>query len=190
MNVIKKVLDRKGDIQILDPFSTICKLAILKFDEKGTKLTFVSGTLNLQAKSAWQGIVRFTRGDRGEDIHNLHYPIYWACKWYIDHFESINLIFSYAKDGLIKLSHEYEDDQMIHHCLSFYINMISSCLQKDNLAYSDVADDEIQQLYLPYKDSWTREEQEIVGKLFQYISHTSNPDVVKRTIETFLEVKS
>lgn len=69
--------------QLLDPFGVICKLALLTFYEKDTKVGIYEHIVNIQPPTAMQGMARKSYGDSKEDISILYGPIKKAIDWYV-----------------------------------------------------------------------------------------------------------
>ena len=69
--------------QILDPLSTLCKLALLTFYENGSKISINDNTIEIQRSESKQWIIRTYRGDNKEHISLLYNPIVKAIQWYI-----------------------------------------------------------------------------------------------------------
>lgn len=119
---------------ILDPFSTIIKLAVLGKKEVGCKILIKNNQIFIQESGLFQGIARYYHGVTKNDIHYLSIPIDIACKRYLT-IEKINnnpdiiIIFKCAQDGLNKLMETYATFPIVVHCLKYYYTIIDSYLQ-------------------------------------------------------------
>jgi len=69
--------------QILDPLSTLCKIATLSFYDNGSRLSIIDNTVEVQKPDGKQWIIRTYRGDNKEHISLLYNPILKAIQWYI-----------------------------------------------------------------------------------------------------------
>ena len=77
MHSLKSVFQKKKERNIIiDPFSCLVKLSLIRYLEEGTKISIYQNRLNFNAPSYIQGIVRFMYGDNREDLHNILLPIY------------------------------------------------------------------------------------------------------------------
>ena len=125
---------------IIDPLTSLCKIALLHFMAEGTKLTINHYVLGIQEYTYCQWIERMKNGDNRRDISNLNIPFLKAIKWYIiDNPEkavmdektqkSIQIITSYAVKGLSKLqNYTYNTDKGIKIILQYFINMLRDAL--------------------------------------------------------------
>lgn len=126
---------------IIDPLTTLCKLALLNFMPGGTKLSISHHILYIQEFSYFQGPLRKIYGDSRNDISNINTPLLKVVKWYIiDNIElikypndetenSMKIITQYAIKGLKKVqSTTYNDDMSIKIILQYFINMLTTAL--------------------------------------------------------------
>ena len=118
---------------ILDPLSTIIKLAVLGKKEIGSKILIKNNQIYIQENGMFQGISRYYMGVTKNDIHYISIPIELACKRYLN-TDKINstpdliIIFKSAQDGLNNLMITYETHPIIVHCLKYYYTIIDSYL--------------------------------------------------------------
>ena len=125
---------------ILDPMSTIVRLAILAFLPQGTKIGIYRNQIVFYPPDKLQGLSRFMYGDKRIDLYNLYQPIVLARKWYVDSEEITNkmelnkdklkYIFELAHQGLTKLKDNYSSkftnfDNQTHMSLSIYDNILT-----------------------------------------------------------------
>jgi hypothetical protein len=92
---------------ILDPFTTLIRLAILAVLPKGTKIGIYNHQITFYTPKSLQGILRFVRGDKRSDLHNLYLPIKKATEWYDRSDEKISFILKQAHIGLVNLKDNY-----------------------------------------------------------------------------------
>jgi len=76
--------------QILDPLSTLCKVALLSFHENGSKLSISDNVIDIHKPDRSQWFTRRYRGDTKENISLLHNPINKAIQWYVFHRTSVS----------------------------------------------------------------------------------------------------
>ena len=118
---------------ILDPLSTIIKLAVLGKKNIGCKILIKNNQLYIQENGMFQGIARYYMGVTKNDIHYLSIPIELACKRYLT-IDKINLIpdlviiFRCAQEGLNNLMKTYNIYPIIVHCLKYYYSIIDTYL--------------------------------------------------------------
>lgn len=125
---------------IIDPLTSLCKLALLYFMPNGTKLAIRHHVLHIQDKNCYQWIERMKNGDKRIDISNLNNPIIKAIKWYILNNPSklemddtinnnIRTISEFAILGLKKLQcNTYYNDSSIKIIIQYLINLLSDAL--------------------------------------------------------------
>jgi hypothetical protein len=107
---------------IIDPFSCLVKLALLRFLDTGTKISIKQNTLFFNSPTYIQGIVRFLYGDNREHLHNLYLPIQKCVEWYWnDSNPDMIYIFKNAVIGLKMLKHSYSEYATIQHTIDYYI---------------------------------------------------------------------
>ena len=107
---------------IIDPFSCLIKLSLLRFLDPGTKISINNNRLFFNSPTYIQGIVRFVYGDNREHLHNLYLPIQKCVEWFWDekHTDMI-YIFNNAVIGLKMLKQAYSEYATIQHTIDYYI---------------------------------------------------------------------
>ena len=70
---------------ILEPLSTILRLIIFIYKEKGTKISIYNNAIYYNEPNYFQGFIRNFNGDKREDLHNIYYPILKSFEWYDYH---------------------------------------------------------------------------------------------------------
>jgi hypothetical protein len=107
---------------IIDPFSCLIKLSLLRFLDSGTKISIQNNCLYFNAPTYIQGIIRFMYGDNREHLHNLYLPIQKSVEWYWnDKNMDMIYIFNNAVIGLKMLKNAYSEYATIQHTLDYYI---------------------------------------------------------------------
>jgi hypothetical protein len=115
-------MNKKERHIILDPFSCLAKLALLKYMPIGTKISIYENKLYFNEPSSMQGVVRFIYGDGREDLHNLYQPIRKCAKWFWnDTNGEIKYLFQNAVGGIKMLKGSYSSWSTIQHTLDYYI---------------------------------------------------------------------
>jgi len=134
MSTIKQTNNLMLQKYILDPLSTIIKLAVLGKKEIGCKILIKNNQIFIQENGFFQGIARYYHGVTKNDIHFLSIPIEIACERYLT-IEKVNsipdiiIIFKCAQNGLNNLMETYDMHPIIVHCLKYYYTIIDSNLQ-------------------------------------------------------------
>ena len=155
---------------IIDPLTSVCKVALLHFMPEGTKLAISHHTLCVQEYTLLQCLDRMKNGDSRKDIANLNIPFLKAIKWYIldgeekanidpDLQESIRQIASFTIKGLKKLqTSTYNTDKGIKIILQYFINLFRDALngkwRDENIVKMDtdtsILSDKIKNNYEPH----------------------------------------
>jgi len=135
---------------IIDPLTSLCKLALLHFMPTGTKLSINFHILHIQEPTIYQCIERYKNGDSRRDISNLNTPLLKAIKWYIldneekvelesDMVESIRTITDFSIKGLVKLQNfTYEKDPSIRIIIQHFINLLRDALNESTWSEDNV----------------------------------------------------
>ena len=120
---VKSMFQKKPEHNvIIDPFSCLIKLSLLRFLDSGTKISINQNRLYFNPPTYIQGIVRFIYGDNREHLHNLYLPIQKCVEWYWDEENTdIIYIFNNAVIGLKMLKHAYSEYATIQHTIDYYI---------------------------------------------------------------------
>jgi len=118
--------DLKNVVYILEPLSTVMRLALISFYPLGTKISIGSNSIHFVSPNLLQGTIRWSTGDKREDLHYLLKPIKKCYEWYSTRdSEEIKEIFRYAIKGLELLKKAYQRDaKIICHSLDSYIEIL------------------------------------------------------------------
>lgn len=166
---INNLIDKKNNLQLLEPLSTIIRLCILNFDLEGTKIAIYNNRIFNQSPNFMQGTVRWTYGNKRNELHHLYRPIVMATNKYDIDNNNIRIIFKYAIKGLDKLKKTYKkiDGTIICHSIDLYKETITRILNKKKLEISNQLknDDITNQLYQEFYNLWDNEQIEIIAKL-------------------------
>lgn len=132
MHSIKTVFQKKKERNvIIDPFSCLVKLSLIRYLDEGTKISIYQNRLNFNAPSYIQGIVRFMYGDNREDLHNILLPIQKCVEWYWNE-RNIDMVYMFnnAVLGLKFLKNSYSTYATIQHTIDYYIIIL---MQKNTI---------------------------------------------------------
>lgn len=162
---------------VLDPLTCIIRCAILGYKPKGTKISISENKISFCDPNFLQGTLRWTSGDKREDLHNIYNPILKSTQWYSRENEDINNIFKLAKRGLDKLKNSYEENSIISHSLELYINIIDLFINTSGECMNDFFKSkegdleniensvEDNKIYKQLKDLWNDNQIKIVNSI-------------------------
>jgi len=119
--------------QILEPISSMVKLALLNFSGKNTKLIIRDHGIYIDDPSNsvlcfQQSVVRFAFGDSKEDIYVLNNMIINYLDWYMingdpDNYKIFRDIALFACNGIKKIQGTYKTGNVVL-AIQYYINLI------------------------------------------------------------------
>ena len=178
---------------LLDPITTLTKIALLQHKPKGTKISIQNHKITYIEPGITQGTWRMFQGDQREDLKNLYTPIVAVIKWWSE-YQGIKEIVAEAIMGIQQLRKTYTETSTIYHTLTLYKSMLEYFLEKksiDSLVQS-VADlneppaDDIKEL-------WKKKEIEVIAVLLKnVIFYKGNEELLRLhiyPIEKMLEIK-
>ena len=121
--------------QILEPFSTLLKLAIISYKEDGTKLAIYKNKLYIQEPGITQGTARYVYGNSREEIHYLLKPIMRCINLYpIDKHPELKQIYCQAIDGLKKLKESYNNESStVCFTIDLYIQILNQAVEENSV---------------------------------------------------------
>ena len=177
--MIRRYLQQdSNDYQMLmDPLSTLARLAIYSEKPSGTKMSISDYTITFNDVQALQGTIRKINGDQRDDLHYLYQPIMMACRWY-SHRSDLRLVFDMALRGLNKLEKLYQDSPVIGQCLTLYEKTIHKALEDASLI--DMTSDSSSNTL---KSIWTPNRIQILISMFDEIRHCDDRDDLPALIE-------
>lgn len=198
MNFFKK---KKSDKQILDPLTTIIKIALLSFYEKGSKLSIINNKICIQEPTFYQGTVRWRYGDSRSKLYNLREPIEYCMLWFpYSRYKELKDIYLLAIDGLKKLKVTYKDNDdddnvdLIDHLIDYYIKIINENfrnmekkVEEGLLEQSVILNDRLQG---QIKKIWKKEDILLIKGYFDILKSNNNKNNrVFDSINVFLDGK-
>lgn len=190
--------NKKVDLQLylLDPMSTIIKLAILSNKPIGTKLCIAKNIIYFQEPGPFQAFCRYIFNSNKTDIQYIYNPIELACQYYLSEavtklHPKIAELFKFAQKGLTKLMETYKHSSVMRICLNYYYSLISNHLEKKNdttLFRKDhltaMYSAELQQ---KWRDIWTSEKLKIILNMITYLSSNISAETEVKSLETIME---
>ena len=174
--------------QILDPLTTMIKLALLGYKPIGTKLAIDNNRIYFQEPTLFQGVWRWVYGNKRYELHHLLNPIIKAVKRYDIQNASIKLIFQQAVIGLDRLKSSYNNDSsLVNHSLDLYMSIINNTLipekgkQTNNIFHSVQEEDDSMKHVSMFQNLWADDELNLVAKMLQQI------ESAKKDSKTYLD---
>lgn len=165
---------------LLDPLSTIIKLAILGNKPVGTKISIQNNTIDFQEPGPFQSVCRIVFHSNKTDIQYLYNPIHLACTQFLSKdgtkkFPRIKNLFVSAQKGLEKLMDTYKNSAILRLCLNYYYSLIANhvdehfndgLFRRDNMSafYNEPLTREL-------AEKWTQERLKIVLDLIGFLNH-------------------
>jgi hypothetical protein len=109
---------------IIEPLTCLIRLSILEFKQIGTKISIYENRITYNNPNMFQGALRWSNGDNREDIHNIYNSLIKATEWFDISESEIKNIFLCAIKGLQKLKLSYDENSIISHSISHYIQLL------------------------------------------------------------------
>jgi hypothetical protein len=193
---------KNSNLQLLEPLTCIIRLAMLNFQEIGTKIAIYNNRISSQLPNLMQGAKRWVYGNKRNELHNLYKPILISLKYYDrSNDENISTIFDYAVGGLEKLTHTYSEHEndIVCHSIKLYKEILSAT-KKSKSARTDIEnqlkdDDVTLPLYEQFNQLWNDRQIMIISELLQEAEEVSGTEEVDElnallnAIDQLLQVK-
>lgn len=193
---------KNSNLQLLEPLTCIIRLAMLNFQEIGTKIAIYNNRISSQLPNLMQGAKRWVYGNKRNELHNLYKPILISLKYYDrSNDENISTIFDYAVGGLEKLTHTYSEHEndIVCHSIKLYKEILSAT-KKSKSARTDIEnqlkdDDVTLPLYEQFNQLWNDRQIMIISELLQEAEEVSETEEVDElnallnAIDQLLQVK-
>tara|TARA_B100000963_G_C22613589_1_gene666136 strand:- start:1226 stop:1921 length:696 start_codon:yes stop_codon:yes gene_type:complete len=121
--------------QVLEPFSTLLKLAIISYKNDGTKIAIYKNKLYIQEPGLTQGTSRYMYGNSREEIHHLLKPLMRCINLYpIDDNPELKQIYNQAIEGLKKLKESYNNESSTVCCtIDLYIQILNNAVEENSV---------------------------------------------------------
>ena len=163
-------------LQLLEPMSAIIRLAMLCFESHGTKISIYNNRIYKQYPGLLQGTIRWTYGNKRNQLHNLYKPILMATKFYSNDNEYISTIFKYAIQGLSNLNNTYlnQNGDIVCHSIKLYKEILNKS-NNENRDKIDYETDEITtKLYEKFNNLWSTNQLKIIADLLNQANKKNN----------------
>jgi len=178
---------------LLDPVTTVSRIALLQYKPAGTKISIQNHTINYMETSIYQGTWRMFQGDQREDLKNLYKPIVACIKWWGDK-PGVREITGEAILGIRELKKTYSETSTIYHTLSLYQSILEKYQNKESIDHLiesalDVNDPPSEDI----KSLWKQKEIEVVSTLLRNLVYYKDNEELKKLhmepLEKLLEGK-
>lgn len=184
----KKSSVRNNNLQLLEPLTTIVRLAILRFQDIGTKIAIYNNRIASQSPNLIQGAIRWTYGNKRNELHNLYKPILISTKYYdrtTD--ENIKTIFNFAVDGLenLALTYSEHENDIVCHSIKLYKDILSSNAKNKKHILQQINEDDVTlPLYEQFSALWDEDQISIIASL---LKEAAKPDTEGHVSIAFLQ---
>ena len=121
--------------QILEPFSTLLKLAIISYKSDGTKIAIYKNKLYIQEPGITQGTSRYVYGNSREEIHHLLKPLMRCVNLYpLDDNPELKQIYEQAVIGIKKLKESYNNESStVCFTHDLYIQILNQTMEENSV---------------------------------------------------------
>lgn len=159
---------------ILEPLCCIFRMILLKYKDKGVKISISNNSIQYSDASMFQGMLRSYNGDTREDLHNLYNPFLKAFEWYdnTDDESIYQYFYKQCFEGLSILKDTYEKGSIIHHTLTHYCTMFD-----DKVKHTPIKNQELEKespLLNELKSFWKNEELSIIFQTLHYLEECTD----------------
>lgn len=182
----KKETVRNSSLQLLEPLSSVTRLAMLSFEDVGTKIAIYNNSITLQAPGLTQGVMRSIYGNKRNELHNLYKPIIMATQYYDSiKNDDIRTIFDYAVIGLEKLAKTYSEHEndIVCHSIKLYKDILGDPKKSKEILKKVSEGDVTIPLYEQFNELWNEEQIIIIASL---LKEAENGDSPGNNTEAFL----
>lgn len=174
---------KNSSLQLLEPLTCIIRLAMLNFQEVGTKIAIYNNRISSQLPNIIQGAKRWVYGNKRNELHNLYKPILISLKYYDrNNYSDISIIFDYAVGGLEKLTQTYSEHEndIVCHSIKLYKEILSATKKSKNAradVESQLNDEDITlPLYDKFNQLWNERQISIISALLQEAEEAKETD--------------
>lgn len=200
MNMTNNLPENNSKINIklflLDPLSVIIKLAILGNKPIGTKILIQNNIIYFQEPGIFQSITRMFYNTNKTDLQYMYNPIQIACssfltKEVIQSHPRIKNLFTFALNGIKKLTETYKNCSIISLCLNYYYAIISNYIDEKNVQSIFYKDSltifYTKELIDHLNEQWTKEKIKVVLDLIAFLTNDTSSASNNKSLETIME---
>ena len=168
--------NNEKDDSIIEPLTCLIRLSILEFKPLNTKLSISNNRIMYDDPTVLQGALRWSNGDKREDIHNIFNPIRKAGEWFDLENEDICTIFRFGIKGLEKLKLSYNENSTIAHSIEYYIfylkNKVNNVGKNETSQNDESKVTENNTIYTKLRELWNKREIEIIKNILLELADT------------------
>lgn len=193
--------------ELLEPFSVVVNLAILSIMKEKTKIAVNNNKVKLMRPTAYQGLLRMSKGYNREHISYFLKPIVrftelYPVKYNQDNEQyntNLKIVISKAISGLYKLKENYKPTSTVNHSIDLYISILKTHLNdnqmnhnicnlsnNDNLNLSTQTKINIENIF---KDVWSENDIILIGSLINITKNDSDCENNIFSIKNMLKMK-
>jgi hypothetical protein len=187
---------------LLNPLSTIVKLAILGNKPVGTKICIQRNVLSFQEPGPFQSLCRYVFHANKTDLQYMYNPIQIACTTFLSKdstsstakpqkHERLRTLFQCAQKGLERLMETYKTCTIIRLCLSYFHVLIANHVDEvyqDRLFRKDsLTSFYTSSLVSELNAQWTEERMKVVLDLVGFLSNDSMAALNVKSLENIME---
>ena len=192
----KEETNKNAKKNILDPFSTIVKLAILSHKSAGTKINISNNIIQLQEVGIFQSFVRLIQKNNKIDLQHLYNPIHFASEHFLsddmtNDIPNIRTLFESALQGIHKLTETYKEHSLIVICLHYYTSIIMNFLgdyYDDELFKSDeMTSQYTDDILHAFSSRWTNDKLQLVLELNDFLLKNQTSTDSINCLELFMK---
>lgn len=196
-------VDNSSTNQVLEPFSTLLKLAIISYKPDGVKIAVSNNKLYIQETGISQPLIRYAYGNNREEIHHLLKPLMRCIDLYpLESNEELNHIYKQAIDGLKKLKISYNNKlSTVCFTIDLYIQILQQTLNEKSVhVHSYENSQSLTGLTLStntrvnlekiFEGIWTKNDISLVSSMFISVNTASDcQDSYLKGIENIIKAK-
>lgn len=193
--------------ELLEPFSVVVNLAILSIMKEKTKIAVNNNKVKLMRPTAYQGLLRMSKGYNREHISYFLKPIVrftelYPVKYNQDNEQyntNLKIVISKAISGLNKLKENYKPTSTVNHSIDLYISILKTHLNdnqmnhnicnlsnNDNLNLSTQTKINIENIF---KNVWSENDIILIGSLINITKNDSDCENNIFSIKNMLKMK-
>ena len=193
--------------ELLEPLSVVINLAILSIMKEKTKIAVSNNKVKLMKPTAYQGLLRMSKGYNREHISYFFKPIVRFTELYPvnddqdseQYNKNLKIVINKAMCGLYKLKENYKPTSTVNHSIDLYISILKTHLtdnkmnhnicntsSNDNLNLSTQTKINIENIF---KNIWSKNEIILIGSLINISKNDSDCESNIFSIKNMLKMK-
>ena len=190
--------NREQPKYLLDPLTSIVKLAMLQYKCLHTKIRIYNNKISYSDPTFFQPLNRWMMGDSRANIHYLYLPILYFCYLKYDCLKNndnpmspslikVTEIFNEAAvKGLqaLKVTYQHSKNDLVINCLDLYLLMLGSEDEPSIRKRYETANITTKKTYEEFLKCWTPNNVEVLLRLFEELRDRSdNREYVEKNLK-------